>query len=143
MNDQFLLVNRAILPDVLPRVIEAREKVSKENVSVSEACKQMNISRSVYYRYKDMVFLPEAQESKRAVLSLKVDDKEGVLTSILKTITALKANVLTIFQDTPIRSLAYITIKIDIRKMEKPVQSLVNKLKAITSVRKVELISYE
>jgi len=143
MNDQFLLVNRAILPDVLPRVIEAREKVSKENMSVSEACKQMNISRSVYYRYKDMVFLPEAQESKRAVLSLKVDDKEGVLTSILKTITALKANVLTIFQDTPIRSLAYITIKIDIRKMEKPVQSLVNKLKAITSVRKVELISYE
>lgn len=143
MNDQFLLVNRAILPDVLPRVIEAREKVSKENVSVSEACKQMNISRSVYYRYKDMVFLPEAQESKRAVLSLKVDDKEGVLTSILKTITALKANVLTIFQDTPIRSLAYVTIKIDIRKMEKPVQSLVNKLKAITSVRKVELISYE
>jgi chorismate mutase len=143
MNETFLLVNQAILPSVLPKVIEARDDVNKENMSVSEACKKENISRSAYYKYKDMVFLPGLQDSKRAILSLKVDDKEGVLTSILKTITTMKGNVLTIFQDTPIRSLAYITIKIDTKKMDQSVQSLVDALKILPSIRKVELISYE
>ena len=143
MNETFLLVNESILPSVLPKVIKARDEVNKENMSVCEACKKENISRSAYYKYKDMVFLPGLQDSKRAILSLKVDDKEGVLTSILKTITTMKGNVLTIFFFFSIRSLAYITIKIDTKKMDQGVQSLVDALKILPSIRKVELISYE
>ncbi len=143
MNDDYLLVNKAILPDALPKVNEARNKVTKEGMSIREACKSLDISRSVYYKYKDMVYLPEVQESRRAILSLKVDDKEGVLNSILKVLTSSKANVLTIFQDTPVRELAYITIKVDIKKMTIPVASLVERIKHLPSVRKAELISNE
>lgn len=143
MNDDYLLVNKAILPVVLPKVILARDKVSKDNLSISEACKAVNISRSAYYKYKDMVFLPEKVETKRAILSLKVDDKEGVLNAILKVLTKSKANVLTIFQDTPVRELAYITIKVDIKKLTIPVNKLVEQLKDLPSIRKVDLIAYE
>ena len=143
MNDDYLLVNKAILPVVLPKVILARDKVSKDNLSISEACKAVNISRSAYYKYKDMVFLPEKVETKRAILSLKVDDKEGVLNAILKVLTKSKANVLTIFQDTPVRELAFITIKVDIKKLTLPVNKLVEQLKDLPSIRKVDLIAYE
>jgi chorismate mutase len=143
MNDDYLLVNKAILPVVLPKVILARDKVSKDNLSISEACKAVNISRSAYYKYKDMVFLPEKVETKRAILSLKVDDKEGVLNAILKVLTKSKANVLTIFQDTPVRELAFITIKVDIKKLTIPVNKLVEQLKDLPSIRKVDLIAYE
>ncbi len=143
MNDDYLLVNKAILPVVLPKVILARDKVSKDNLSISEACKAVNISRSAYYKYKDMVFLPEKVETKRAILSLKVDDKEGVLNAILKVLTKSKANVLTIFQDTPVRELAFITIKVDIKKLTIPVNKLVEQLKDLPSIRKADLIAYE
>ncbi len=143
MNDDYLLVNKAILPVVLPKVILARDKVSKDNLSISEACKAVNISRSAYYKYKDMVFLPEKVETKRAILSLKVDDKEGVLNAILKVLTKSKANVLTIFQDTPVRELAFITIKVDIKKLTIPVNKLVEQLKDLPSIIKSDLIAYE
>ncbi len=143
MNDDFLLVNKSILPDVLPKVIEARDKINRDDLSITEACKAVGISRSVYYKYKDVVFLPEKAEVKRAILSLKVDDKEGVLNSILKVLTKYKANVLTIFQDTPVRGLAYITIKLDIKRMTAPINKLTELLKTTASIRKAELISYE
>ncbi|MFA6624591.1 MAG: ACT domain-containing protein [Bacilli bacterium] len=143
MNDDFLLVNKSILPDVLPKVIEARDKINRDDLSITEACKAVGISGSVYYKYKDVVFLPEKAEVKRAILSLKVDDKAGVLNSILKVLTKYKANVLTIFQDTPVRGLAYITIKLDIKRMTAPINKLTELLKTTASIRKAELISYE
>lgn len=143
MNDDFLLVNKAILPDILPNVIQARDKIEKDGMSVTEACKSVNISRSVYYKYKDMVYLPSKEESRKAILSLKVDDKPGVLNAILQELAASGANVLTIFQDTPVRKLAIITIKISIESLIISLEELISQLKKINFIRKAEVVSYE
>ncbi|MFA6756078.1 MAG: ACT domain-containing protein [Bacilli bacterium] len=143
MNNDFLLVNKAILPEVLPLVIIARERINKDGMSVTLACKEVGISRSVYYKYKDMVFLPQNSETKRAIISLKVEDKQGILNSILDALRKANVSILTIFQDTPVQELAYITIKIDIKQIKIPLDNLITKLKKINFVKKVELVSYE
>ena len=50
------IVDSAILPDVMDKVIEARQMLENGTVrQVSEAVKRVGISRGTYYKYKDYV----------------------------------------------------------------------------------------
>ena len=52
-SNEYLIVHKSILPEYFEQVIQARELINDKNFSVSDACKQLNISRSTYYKYKD------------------------------------------------------------------------------------------
>ncbi len=143
MNDDFLLVHKSILPDLLPKVISAREKIQNEELSVTQACKEVGISRSVFYKYKDFVFLPDRTTTKKAIFTFKVHDEKGVLTALLKTLSESDINVLTISQEMPIDSLAYITMTLDIKNLILPLPQLVEQLNQIPHVRKVTILAYE
>jgi chorismate mutase len=143
MGNDFLLVHRSILPASFPKIIEAREKIAHDNVSVSEACKAAGISRSVFYKYKDKVFLPSGSVSKKAILSLKTEDCPGVLSSILLVISQSHANVLTISQDMPIQGLAYIHLMINVKGLLIGMDKLLEELGALDHVKKVEVLTYE
>ncbi len=143
MNDDFLLVHKSILPDLLPKVIEAREKIQNEDLSVTQACKEVGISRSVFYKYKDFVFVPNQSSTKKAIFTFRVNDKPGVLTALLKTLSESNINVLTIHQEMPLDALAYITMTLDIKNLILPLTTLVEQLTQIQNVRKVSIIAYE
>lgn len=143
MNDDFLLVHKSILPSLPPQVIEAREKIQKDGISVTEACKSVNISRSAFYKYKDFVFFPDTSVSKKAILAFKVNDKPGVLTALLAKLSQAKINVLTIHQEMPIQAIAYITMTLDIKNLTLAVEDLVHQLTDMENVRKVNVIAYE
>ena len=54
MLSKYLLVDKAILPAYYEKVIEAKALLSSGRVKdVSEAVKEVGISRSTYYKYKD------------------------------------------------------------------------------------------
>jgi chorismate mutase len=143
MNDDFLLVNKAILPDVLPQVIQARVLIEKEDISVTKACQTVGISRSAYYKYKDSVYLPDTTVAKKAMLAFKVDDEPGVLDALLKKIYDFSANVITIHQDMPIQHVAFITMTLNINDITVEMNRLVQTLADTDHVRKAQLISYE
>jgi chorismate mutase len=143
MSNDFLLVHRSILPASFPKVIEAREKIAHDNASVSEACKDCGISRSVYYKYKDKVFLPSGNVSRKAILSLKTEDCPGVLSSILLVISQSHANVLTISQDMPIQGLAYIHLMLNVKGLLISMDQLLAALGGLEHVKKVEVLTYE
>ena len=51
---KYYIVDSAILPDVMDKVIEARQMLENGTVrQVSEAVKRVGISRGTYYKYKD------------------------------------------------------------------------------------------
>lgn len=144
MNDEFLLVKEDVLPDVFPKVIAAREKILRDGKSVTDACKEEGISRSVYYKYKDAIYRPEETTvTKKAILSFKVEDKNGVLMAIIDKLTKAQASVLTIFQDTPIKGLAYITLKLDITNLNVELNELLMDIRRFSFVKKGELIAYD
>jgi chorismate mutase len=143
MNTDFLLVQKSILPESFPKIIEAREKIAHDNLSVSEACKECGIARSLYYKYKDKVFAPSGSLSKKVILSLKTEDYPGVLSSILLAISASKANILTISQDMPIHGLAYITLMINVKLMSEPLEDLIKAIALLDHVKKVEVLAYD
>ena len=54
---KFFVVSSDILPDVLEKVIEARNLLQSGKVKrISEAVKAVGVSRGTYYKYKDAVF---------------------------------------------------------------------------------------
>lgn len=134
MENEYLLINKKILPDFFTDVLKAKNMVDNENKSVSDACKEVNISRSTYYKYKDFIRYPDEKPSKKAVLSFKVDDIPGILSFILSKIYECKANVLTISQTAPIQGIAYITITLTIDNMLTTVEKLTSTISAMDHV---------
>ena len=79
--NKFYIVDAAIMPDVLDKVIEARGMLESGMVrQVSEAVKRVGISRGTYYKYKDYVFpATQGREERKAVISLMLHHKKGIL----------------------------------------------------------------
>ena len=143
MNEEFILVHKKILPDYFEKVIKARQKIEGEDRSITEVCKELEISRSTYYKYKDYIDYPPKNITKRAIFAFKVEDTPGVLSSILSYIGKCKGNILTINQDMPIHDLAYITLMVNIEKIEIRLDTLLFNLRNIENVRSVEVLGYE
>ena len=143
MNEEFILVHKKILPDYFEKVIKARQKIEGEDRSITEVCKELEISRSTYYKYKDYIAYPPKNITKRAIFAFKVEDTSGVLSSILSYIGKCKGNILTINQDMPIHDLAYITLMVNIEKIEIRLDTLLFNLRNIENVRSVEVLGYE
>lgn len=55
---KYLLLASDILPEVYELVLKAKEEVDKGR-PVSTVCKELDISRSTFYKYKDKVFYYE------------------------------------------------------------------------------------
>ena len=143
MSSNLLLIHKSILPKIYDQVIEARELIESENLSVSEACKRTNISRNTYYKYKDYIFRPNEEKGKKAIISFKAEDTKGVLSNILNVIHSSGGNIIAINQEAPIHSVAFIVITIDIMDMNIMIDDLLAKFNQISDIKAVNLISYE
>ena len=80
---KYYIVDSAILPHVMDKVIEARQMLENGTVrQVSEAVKRVGISRGTYYKYKDYVFpAVQGKEQRKAVISMMLHDWASVVLS--------------------------------------------------------------
>ena len=81
MLDQYLIIHKSILPEYYEKVIEARRLIEDGKIKdVSQAVRQVGISRSTYYKYKDFILEPtEISGGRKAVLSMMLEHEQGVL----------------------------------------------------------------
>lgn len=143
--DKYYIVDRRILPDVVAKVIEARTLIENGQVrQVSEAVKQVGISRGTYYKYKDYVFLPDTGVNQRkAVISLMLHHDRGILSEVLNTMSNADASIITINQNLPIHDWASVVISFDISNLTGSLDDLIAALKLSRGVTDVNLISVE
>lgn len=140
MENEYFLVNRKILPDFFNDVLKAKNMVDNENVSVSDACKEVGISRSTYYKYKDFIRFPDEKPSNKAVVSCKVDDVPGILSFILSEIYKYEANVLTINQTAPAQGIAYISITINTDNISTSIDKLLGAIEGLDHVLSASIL---
>ncbi|KRK74210.1 ACT domain-containing protein [Lacticaseibacillus nasuensis] len=143
--EKYYIVDSSILPDVVDKVIEARTLIENGQVrQVSEAVRQVGISRGTYYKYKDYVFLPDAGlTSRKAVISLMLHHDRGILSEVLATVSNAEASILTINQNIPIHDWASVVISFDISNLTGTLDDLLAKLRQAHGVTDVALISVE
>jgi len=145
MLKKYLIVSKKILPDVYEKVIEARNLINNGSVKgISEAVKNVGISRSTYYKYKDYVFSPsENSIGRKAVLSLMLRHEKGVLSNVLNYMSSENANILTINQSIPINGKASVSVSLDISDINQSIDDLIAEMKKIKGVSTVKLLSIE
>jgi chorismate mutase len=139
----FFLVDSFILPEVFAKVIEVKKILSFGKIkTVNDAVKEVGISRSAYYKYKDYVF-PFYETSRGKVLTLffVVEDFSGILSSIIDKIASANANILTINQNIPINGLADVTVSIETFEMKNDMQALMTEIGKVEGVRRCEILA--
>ncbi len=145
MENKYLIVDQAILPDYYEKVIRARSMVETGKAKdVSEAVRQVGISRSTYYKYKDYVFAPNQNTmGRKAVISFNLAHKTGTLSEALKILSENGANILTITQNLPINGKAHVLLSFDTANLAGDVNELLNKISALKGVSPCKLIAIE
>ena len=145
MLQGYLIVEKSALPDYFEKVVEARHLLEAgKYTQVSDAVREVGISRSTYYKYKDRILdTTEVTIGRKAVLSLRLNHEAGVLSKVLNCLSACKANILTITQSLPIHDQASVLISLDISNIDKSIDTVLRALETSAGVEKVKLIAVE
>ena len=145
MLENFLIIDRHVLPDYFEKVVQARALLESGKVrEVSEAVKEVGISRSTYYKYKDYILEPsEMAGGRKAVLSMMLAHEPGVLSALLSCISEAGASVLTITQSLPIHNRASVTLSIDVSSMSCELTQLLALMEQTPGVDKAKLLAVE
>ncbi|MDO4617912.1 MAG: ACT domain-containing protein [Clostridia bacterium] len=143
MESQYILVDRAVAPEVFVKVVEAKEKLSSGRYkTINEALSEVNISRSAFYKYKDYVFAHSKFDGEQIVtLFFTLDDVPGILSDILILLSAAGANILTINQNIPVNNIANVTVSMRTDEMTLKIEDMIKKLKEVDGVNKISLLS--
>ena len=145
MLSNYLIVHKSILPEYYEKVLECRRLMESGRVrEVSQAVKQVGISRSTYYKYKDFIFEPSnLSGSRTAVFSMMLDHTPGVLSALLSSISQAGASVLTISQSPPIHDKASVTVSIDVSGVSISVDELTARIAALPGLDNLRLLAIE
>jgi chorismate mutase len=144
-GDQYFIVKKKAVPEVLLKVVEAKRLLDSERVmTVQEATDAVEISRSSFYKYRDDIFpFYENTRGKTITFMLQMDDKPGLLSKVLNQVAVSEANILTIHQSIPVNGIALLTISIEIPPQADSASSLIEKIEALDGVHYVKIVSRE
>ena len=107
-DKKFYLVREDVLPEAMQKTLQAKEMIERgKAVSVWEAVKSVDLSRSAFYKYRDTVFpFHSVVKEKIITLFFHLEDRSGTLSELLGIVASSGCNVLTIHQTNPIQGRA-------------------------------------
>ncbi len=128
MERRFLLVDVAVLPEVFLKVLKAKELLASGAArNISAATREVELSRSAFYKYKDSIFDSENSREVVTVMATLLDET-GALQNLLAGISAAGASIVTINQSTPENGAAQVAVTIRTGTMQMSVEELTEKL---------------
>lgn len=138
-DGHLVVVDSRVIPEIVSKVLEVKKILAgKEESSSSAACKRVGISRSAYYKYRDLVFAYEDRFTQKIInLFAVLKDEVGVLSRVLVTLQNLNANIQTVNQNVPIDGAASIYISIKMKPGEDPIKmaEAISKLQGVVEVK--------
>ena len=143
MDNDYVIIKKTKLPQAYNEVLKAKDLINSEGISISDACKMVNISRSTFYKYSNDIYLSSHEFGRKAKIMLKALNCKGILSNALNIIATHEGNVLTINQDLPIQNIAYISIMIEIDKLNITLPKLIEKIKSIKEIKNIDILAIE
>lgn len=143
-NDSpFLLVSSDALPDIFLKVVEAKRLlINGQAKSATEATRMVGISRSAFYKYKDSVYAYSDSPTAHMIsVHAVLEDRPGVLMSLVSELYNVGANILTVNQNIPIAGAALVAVSADVERLEISIPQLLDRLRGIEGVKTIESIS--
>ncbi|ETT82447.1 ACT domain-containing protein [Viridibacillus sp. FSL R5-0477] len=142
-DQRYYLVREDVLTDAMQKTLDAKYLLQTGAVSsIWDAVKQVDLSRSAFYKYRDAVFPFHSIVQERILtVFLQLEDRKGTLARLLSTVTETHCNILTIHQTIPIQGRANVTLSLDVTAMDIELDDLIQQLKKLDFVESAEVIS--
>ncbi len=109
---KYYLVQADALPEVFLRVMEAKELLeTNECRTVAEAVERVGLSRSAFYKYRDVISeFRDLAGGRIVTYHVLLRDRTGLLSALLSIFAEAGANILTINQSIPSDGAALVVI---------------------------------
>ena len=145
MGVKFLVVNTKVLPDIFVKVIKTKDLLrTGQAKNIQQAVKQVGLSRSAFYKYKDAVFpFYEKNKTKVITIAFLLKHESGILSNVLDTIAKAKGNILTINQNIPNHGVANVTISFETDELDQSGEEILNSLYSLSGVQNIQIIGRE
>lgn len=145
MQGNYLIVDKGLLPSYCEKVIEARRLLDDgEAKDVSEAVKKVGISRSTFYKYKDMVReMSSISVGRHAIISMMMSHKVGLLWTVLRIISNYDYSVWTITQNPPVDSKANVVITLDLGDDAGSLDDMIKEIAQVVGLSRVQLLGID
>jgi chorismate mutase len=143
MKPGYYIVEGSALPEIFIKVVEAKQYLSSGKVrTVKEAVNKAGISRSAFYKYKDLISpFYEMASGKILTFYMVLEDEPGILSGVLRMFAKSGANILTINQSIPVNGQAPVTITADTASLTVSLQSFVRRALELNGVIKFEALA--
>ena len=111
---KYFIVEAEAMPEIIRKVAEAKRLLETgEKTTVNGAAREVGISRSAFYKYKDAIYLYDERMNENLVtFYLTLEDRPGVLSSLLSSFYKAGANIITVNQNIPVDGVAIATVSV-------------------------------
>jgi len=140
---KFYLVESSAMPDILLRVLEAKELLeTKQCKTVAEVALQVGLSRSAFYKYRDAVSpFYDATSRRMMTFHILLKNRTGALSTVLGIFSSFGANILTINQSIPVSGRAVVTITAETHELTVELDRLLEAVLANSEVINIDVIA--
>lgn len=140
---KYFIVDAQALPDIFLKVVEAKRLLDTGEVhTVNQAATMVGISRSAFYKYKDMVRPFHDMLSGRILnFQILLKNEPGILSAVLNVFAQCGANILTINQSIPAGGSALVHIGAETSGLKMPVEGLLERSQAVNGVVRCEILA--
>ncbi len=140
---QYYIVSGDALPEVFVKVAEAKRMLQVgEARTVGDAARQVGISRSAFYKYKDSVQPFQNMRTGHIITFYALlKDNPGVLSDYLAIFAESGANILTINQTIPTNGCAGVTVSAETGEMTVSMDAMVSRINGADGVLKFEILA--
>jgi chorismate mutase len=141
-DDPYYLIRRSHLPDVIRRTTQVAELLQHHpDMSVLEAVRQIGISRSAYYKYKQVVRpFSSAVEGQIVTMAFTLRHERGVLSEVINTLSSLGANILTINQSLPLQGIATAIISFEMTDLAQDPADALDHIRRLPGVEQAAIV---
>lgn len=142
VDDPYYLIRRSHLPDVIRRTTLVTDLLGREpQLSVLQAVSQIGISRSAYYKYKDVAKpFQSTMQGQIVTVALTLQHQRGILSEVLNLLASLQANILTINQTLPLQGRATVIISLETRDMTEEMQAALDAVRDVPGVEQTLIV---
>ena len=140
---KYYIVAANALPEIFVKVAEAKRMMQTgEADTVGAATKQVGISRSAFYKYRDAIAPFQNLMAGRIItFQIMLKDKAGILSEILTIFANCGANILTINQSIPTGGRAMVTISAETSNLNCNIEALTQQIAERTGVVKADCVA--
>src|SRR5690606_17154763 len=140
-DENYYLVREDVLTESMQKTLEAKRLLQNgEESTIWDAVKRVGLSRSAFYKYRDTVFPFHSVVQERILtIFMQLEDREGALAELLRTVAEAQCNVLTIHQTIPIQGRANVTLSLDVTSMTMELNTFLQALKRLPFIESADV----